>query len=778
MVSGEFAWQCAYFSQEKYLRSVDNTAVSRDTITFDHTESGVGVFDADDGTWAGTGKTWILNEWADHYLSINDNYYKILSNTVGAPGVLTLDINSAETIADGAYNIYPFRPNSLTGLMIYPDSANLNKYVVIQSNTTTVLTMSASSLFIRNAEGTVTTGDAGAPYDTFRDSAFTGYADDHWNDFSIFFTSGDNAGESANIDDFTGSTGQFVLGAGLSNSIDVADEFIIENGLYWVSVGATFKIFSGYLPSSDDFEDIASALTHYRVLKTNEDGVLRDYNMPKPFIGRYAIEIFSEASKSFTAQLKHSSGAVRINLVNLSTNQIMRLLESSNVKYGSTPILFALSQRIWYRVEIYYYCNDKQNADIGVEGLKQFVYAWRDLTASAPTDIVITGADTNNDNDLDTMLPDSIEITWVNNVFLAGGGETEVWDSDTENGSYSIVTKVPATATKASALYGAGVAKWFKLRHISASGVEGIFSDPRKGVVSNTGIGNTQIELLWVDDSLTQVFPNENGWLNDTVLRGHVIVATDLNIENIHFWQQNEVAPEDLGVAYITYTGKSSGPFLLDEMVGEQVSGATGVVVADSNPAATGAGFLTLKTIAGTWTGGETILGQSAQCNGVDFSAEESVSSAIIAEMEVHNVYVKVDMTNGQDTGWVQFSFKYDKTPPDAPTISSVVARNMAFLVILGAYSYPSDFWRFEYHYDNDNSAPASDEDIMITGKDKRMGLSAGKAEIDFGATLYIWVRARDTAGNGSSWVSTSVAGDSHPMDGSFEVNDLMEFQS
>ena len=41
--SGEFAWQGAYFNEEKYLVSGDNTAVQRKSLTYNHTENGAGV---------------------------------------------------------------------------------------------------------------------------------------------------------------------------------------------------------------------------------------------------------------------------------------------------------------------------------------------------------------------------------------------------------------------------------------------------------------------------------------------------------------------------------------------------------------------------------------------------------------------------------------------------------------------------------------------------------------------------------------------------------------
>ncbi len=241
LTSGEFKWQCVSFSEEKYFAPDVNTAISRNSLTDNHTESGNGVYDPTTGIWSGTGKTWTLNEWANHYLKVGDNYYKILSNDTATPGILILDVGPEQIISDGAYNIYPFTPNMFKGFALYPDD-NSDRFYKVQNNSNTQIFINPRVLVYDNL---VTTGDAAGDYDTFRSSSHTGYPNDHWNDYTLQFIVATNLGDSSNIADFVGATGEFVLETPMDDTIDINDEFIIEDGLLWVGVGATYQVASG-----------------------------------------------------------------------------------------------------------------------------------------------------------------------------------------------------------------------------------------------------------------------------------------------------------------------------------------------------------------------------------------------------------------------------------------------------------------------------------------------------------------------------------------------------
>jgi hypothetical protein len=79
----------------------------------------------------------------------------------------------------------------------------------------------------------------------------------------------------------------------------------------------------------------------------------------------------------------------------------------------------------------------------------------------------------------------------------------------------------------------------------------------------------------------------------------------------------------------ITYTGKAGGPYTAGETVTEDVTGATGVVVADSNLTATGDGVLTLSGIVGTFTGGQVLTGggSGATSNGGVYTDRQATFS-------------------------------------------------------------------------------------------------------------------------------------------------------
>lgn len=462
LASGPMKWQCAYFSEEKYVYSADNTAAGRTSITYDHTDSGTGTFDPDALTYTDDGAPgWTPDEWINHYLKVGDNYYKITDNDASS---VTLDIAPGQVISDGAYNIYPFVPNMFRGAFFYPDE-NSDWFYIIKNNSTTVIYVDYSqSVFILTATAQVTTGDAGAPYDTFRATDFDGYPDDYWNNYSIIFKDGDNAGETDVISDFTGATGEFVLETGVTHSIDVNDWFRIERSLLWVSVGATFKIFSGYIPGPDDFSGISDPeLIRFRDVQVEPDGTLIDNNMPSPYVGRYAVEIYSMASKSFASVLRFK-GAVKVILRNLATTRAQMVFQSSGYTSQQTSILFNLSLRTWYRVEIYYYIPGLIVGDLRLDGIKSFINTWRDVTPGAPTGLSVTGT------------YEGFQLSWTNYPILGAGAITQIWICDTEDGTYTLDGVVPIdTDAWQTSHYDPEETKWFKLRHISASGVEGSY---------------------------------------------------------------------------------------------------------------------------------------------------------------------------------------------------------------------------------------------------------------------------------------------------------------
>lgn len=461
LASGPMKWQCAYFSEAQYAYSADNTAVGRTSITYNHTDSGNGTFDPDALTYTDDGAPgWTPDEWINHYLKVGDNYYKIIDNDASS---VTLDIAPGQVISDGAYNIYPFVPNMFQGAIFYPDE-NSDWFYIISSNSNTVIYVDyMQSVFVRTPPALVTTGDAGAPFDTFRCLGFSTYPDDYWNNYTIVFTSDDNAWEFDVISDFTGATGEFVLGTGVTNSIDVNDWFRIERSLLWVSVGATFKILSGYIPGPDDISGADSETIRFRDIQVEADGGLVDNNMPAPFVGRYAVEIYATASKSFSVPIRFN-GSVKVILRNLATTRAQVIFQSSGNTIRSASLTLSIALRTWYRLEVYYYIPGLIVGDLRVGGLKQFINTWRDITPGSPTGLSVTGTF------------EGFQLSWTNYPILGEGARTQIWICATEDGTYALDGVVPMdTEAWQSSYYEPETTKWFKLRHISASGIEGSY---------------------------------------------------------------------------------------------------------------------------------------------------------------------------------------------------------------------------------------------------------------------------------------------------------------
>ncbi len=674
---------------------------NRLTVTFAN-NTGNGVFSGSGLTWTDGGKAWTVNQWAGYYLKVGTIYYKILSNTATA---LTLDLSKGEWIGDGSYTLVPFIPNMHKDGFLNPDTSANRRYK-IKSNSETIIHVRSKQI----VQGTVTTGDAGAPYDTFRDSDFDSYQDDALNDLSVFWLTGNNGGESDTIDDFTGATGEIVVATGFTNAIVASDTFLIIDDMLYAGLSSEWRTEKYYPLSNSDFTSADQEDVHLIQLPTS-NGAIVDSRMQAGYAAMYSVEVLSKTQRNISVPIELFEESLRIELTDLGTGTTQVVYNS-----GFRPSLiqsaeFTLRSNTWHRMDVYLYVADGQIdtpsgeiTDFRFDPLSAFITTWRDVVATVPTNIVITGANTSNVDDPDTMLADAIKISWTNSIFHGQGGKTELWGSDTEGGSYTFVDRAESQQINITELYPPDTTKWFKLRHVSSSGSTGPYTTARKGVVSNTGLGNTQVDLIWVDNGGSQVFPNENGWFNDSVLKGKVTVTTDLTIDTIWLWEQNQPAAEDLG---------------------------------SSSPA--------------------------------------TMASGIIGEAAVTAVWVMVYFTNGQATEWIGFHFKYDKTVPGDPTIDSINLDNFNIEVILNSgYSYPSDFLYFEYHYDADNSAPASDKDIMFTTRDLTI-IIPGHPAIKFGGTVYFWIRSRDEAGNAGSWISASISGDGGEVHGRFVVKDLFE---
>ena len=684
------------------------------TVTFGN-NTGNGVFNGSALTWTDSAKTggnvWTVDQWAGYYLKVGTVYYKILSNTTEE---LTLDLSKGEWIVDGAYTLVPFIPNMHKDGFLNPDTSADRRYK-ITGNTETVISVNSKNV----AAGTVTTGDAGSPYKTFRDSAFTGYEDDALNGLSIHWPTGTNNGESDTIFDFTGATGEFVVTTGFTNSIDVSDTFLVVDDMLYAGSSSAWRTEKYYPLSSSDFTDANPEDIHIVQLPT-ANGAIVDSRMQAGYAAMYSVEVLSKTQRNISVPIEIFEDSLRIELTDLGTGTTQVLYDSGFRPAINPSVEFTLRSNTWHRMDIYLYVADGQIdtpsgevIDFRFDPLSAFITTWRDATPPIPTNIVITGADTNNATAVDTMLADTIKVSWDNSIFLGQGGETEIWasDDDLEGGNYTVfVGKVPTTITHISTVYLPGAEKWYKIRHVSAFGNLGPYSSARRGIVSAVGLGGTQIDLIWVDNGGSEVFPNENGWYNDDILKAKITVISALTISKITF-QEFGIGAEDLG---------SSSP---------------------------------------------------------------ATSSALVGQAANKLILVLVEFVNGQNTGWLNWHINYDKSVVDPFAIISIEKHSWGGVLVTYTSPpvFGNAHNRTQFHYDFDNTAPAAgdggEDDVSTTAFGTGGSALLGDALIGMSAldTLYIWARQKSDSGMYTDWSGDSMSADGTQLTGLFEVTDLLE---
>jgi hypothetical protein len=523
-----FDWRCDFFSETKYARTGVNTSVGFNSITVDVTDSGSGLFDGDNFEWTDNTKSWTVDEWVGFYLKVNGIYYQILSNTAT---VLTLRITRGTAVPNGAYTIIPFVPNSLTGLLINANTANDLTYA-IKGNTESVITITSKSAVVGGTTAEISTGDSVAPYNMFAIDDLKGYADDFWNGFGIRFRDGANAGESQIITDYAATGGWFTT-ENFTLPISGNDRIEITEQIISTSIGATWRLVTGYIPGPEDF--VGGNLL-VRQVGVTDGGGISDSDYERPFIGRYASEMLAQSTKAFPLRLAFS-GAISVYLVNVDTGRRSLLAEVAAQVNGDLDLQVVLESNQWHRLEIYLYVPPNINGIMKIVntfGITPYINSWRDITAGPPIQLTVTGANSSNVNDPSTMLESSIVRTWRNDPFFSSG-KTEIWISETENGTYTKAVTVESSQTTITGTWPAGTVSWAKLRHVSTSGVVGPYSDTRKGVVAGAGLGEAVVTLDWVDGGGSPVTPNENGWFNDTTLKAKITVSSSLTVAAIKF---------------------------------------------------------------------------------------------------------------------------------------------------------------------------------------------------------------------------------------------------
>ncbi len=672
------------------------------TVTFGN-NTGNGVFDADDLTWTDGAKSWTVNQWVGYYLKVGTVYYKVLSNTTTA---LTLDLSKGELIVAGAYTLVPFIPNMHKDGFLNPDTGADRRYK-ITGNTETVISVNSKNV----AAGTVTTGDAGAPYKTFRDSAFTGYEDDALNGFSIHWPTGDNNGESDTIFDFTGATGEIVVATGFTNTIDVSDTFLIVDDMLYAGSSSEWRTEKYYPLSSSDFTDANPEEIHIVQLPTS-NGAIVDSRMQAGYAAMYSVEVLSKTQRNISVPIEIFEESLRIELTDLGTGTTQVLYDSGFRPAIAPSVEFMLRSNTWHRMDVYLYVADGQIdtpsgevIDFRFDPLSAFITTWRDVTSTIPTGIVITGADTSNAADVGTMRSNSIEISWVNSILLGQGGVTEIWHDDAESFLPPVIlTKVPTAVTQITSTFDPDTDEWFKLRHVSASGTPGPYSSARRGIVASGAFGNTEVDLIWVDNGGSTVYPNENGWLTESTLKAKITVTSDLTIDQI-FFKQPGAAWAGLG---------SSSPATSAAIISETAGAYVLVSVAFTNG-------LHMPAVSFAFKYDKTAPGNPT-----------------IDSFDHQNMALHLVLNSGYSypSDFLHFQIHYD-TDNSAPS------------------------------NDRDtNDIQTTTSDLIIT-----LPLSS----FLFGDTVYLWVRSRDKAGNVGGWISTNTPVNNMSANGSMEIVDLLE---
>lgn len=665
--------------------------------------TGSGVYSNTLFTWTDSSKTWTVDQWAGYYLKVNDEFYRITSNTADS---LLLPLQKGDSIQDGTYEIVAFITNMLVGSFLNPDTSS-NKRFQIVSNDEFVINIRIRPL----KSGVVTTGDASAPYATFRDNvSLANYADDDFvGDTIVGFNAG--AQEKRLITSFTAATSEITVDSGFTNPIVISDRFRIVKDMLYAVASTEWRTEKYYPLSASDFENALPSEIKYVRLPAS-GGKILDNNLKQGYAAMYSIECMSNIKRNVSTLIGSIDSSLRIEIKDLSSGTVFVPVDTGfRPVQPNANLTFVLRANVFYRMDVYMYSEtggtvlgQGANRTFVFDPISKFIDVWRDTRATEPIWNSVTGADSSNVSDPSTMLPTGITLSWENSIFISDGSKTEIWDSDAVDGTFALLVTLSSDDELFTDVLASGADRYYKIRHISATGETGPFTSVRRGIVSSSGAGNAVIDFKWVDNVGTEVFPNSEGFFNDAILKGKITVTSSLTIQSILFTQPS-VVEDDLG---------NTSPATSDAIANE-----------------TDGDFVYYKV---TFTNGESTLRRS-----VPFRYDKTAPSA-----------------------------------PTAPDIVSSV-NNLAVLVtIAGTYSLPLDFEGFEWTWNTVNATPpAVSDDPRATTREKIL-IDLEEADFA-NSILYVWVRTLDTADNKSAWVGHQVDLSGMSISGSIEVIDLLE---
>lgn len=107
-------------------------------------------------------------------------------------------------------------------------------------------------------DGTVTTGDASIPFDTFIDTSMITTLPGYFTGLTLEFLTGDNAGATATISAYNNVTGEITLATAMTNAIDVGDTFRIHRDAFVSDIQGTTAPFTiNFVDSGESNIDVS-----------------------------------------------------------------------------------------------------------------------------------------------------------------------------------------------------------------------------------------------------------------------------------------------------------------------------------------------------------------------------------------------------------------------------------------------------------------------------------------------------------------------------------------
>jgi len=472
-----YIYTCRYFEYQRHSRQHSGSLTfTANTLTYAHTDSGLGAnctYAELTGVWTDAlPKTWTPEEWINHYLKVDDAYYKIIDNDADTLTIQTKSLRIPDEESD--YDIVPFIPNQFVGSYLFPDNTAVNKMKIV-SNTETVIEINIEEI----EYGQVTVGDGSAPYNSFTSNIFADVmSNDHWNNYSIIFLDGTNVGEVQPITDFVSATGGFVTD-NFTAAIVAGDRFAIRKDLLFASSGGTFEVQTHITPIEADFTS-APGLGNVIVKPYQSvNGEIFESNLPNYYNSVYSIELRAKKAGLLDAAID-CNDSIKIGLTPIIDNTLasqMIIHDSELQPNTKKTIKLPFEQGVWYRLDIYFY------AESGVKGFRfttvlgDLIDSWRDVTPPTPTDLTASGGIS------------LINLGWKQDDRY----KTQIWQSEDDATYYWLATVEKGINTYAHMGLNGGEQRFYKIRHITDRGDLSPFTSQVTGTTwgDNAGKGIT-----------------------------------------------------------------------------------------------------------------------------------------------------------------------------------------------------------------------------------------------------------------------------------------------